>query len=192
VSTATTTRGRRRAPSRWAGWSRGRRSSVVAVVLLVILAVVAVALALFRAPIGGSVDSSDTGLRWNTAGATSAAGDGADCGLTIASASLANLTMDNAYAGATCTFTGIVQAKAGADESVVLVGLTLAPLPAGWTAELDPEYCGDVVSDGPGAVVGFTVTMTETAAVGSGSTLDAQASGVEAVPESQYDTALCS
>jgi hypothetical protein len=177
--------------SRWAGWSRGRRAAVVAVVLLVVAAVVAVALALFRAPIGGSVDSSSTGLQWNAAGATSASGNGADCALTIVSADLANITVTNAYAPATCTFGGIVQTKAGADENVVLTGLTLAPLPAGWTAELDPEYCGDIVPASPGRVVGFTVTMTEAAAVGSGSTISAASSGVESVPESQFTPALC-
>jgi hypothetical protein len=177
-------------PRRTPFWRRHKISAAVAG-LLVLGVGVAVALALFRAPIGGSVDSSDTGLRWNTAAATTALGDGADCGLTIVNAALANLTVNNAYAGATCTFTATVHTKAGADENVVLTGLTLAPLPAGWTAELDPGYCGDIVQAAPGVVVGFTVTMTETAAVGSGGTLDAEASGVEAVPESQYETAMC-
>jgi hypothetical protein len=191
VSTATATvHGRHRQVSRWARWSRGRRASVVAVVLLIAVAVVAVALVLFRAPIGGNVASSDTGLEWNTTAAADAVGDGATCALTVASPALANIAMTNAYPGSSCAFQGFVRTKAGADEPVVITGLVLDGLPAGWTVELAAGECGqpvETVAHG----VSFTVTMTEAAVVGSAGTISAASSGVEAVPASQYTAAMC-
>jgi hypothetical protein len=177
-------------PRRTPFWRRHKIGAAVAG-LLVLGVGVAVALALFRAPIGGTVDSSDTGLRWNTAAAPAVTDTDATCSMTIEHASLANITMTNAYPGAVCTFTATVHTKNGADEDLTLTGLTLAGLPTGWTAELDPGYCGDLVPQAPGVLVGFTVTMGATATVGSGGTISAASSGVEAVPESQYQAAMC-
>jgi hypothetical protein len=179
--------------SRWARWSRGRRASVVAVVLLIAVAVVAVALVLFRAPIGGNVDSSSTGIEWTTDGGASPATvveNGADCTVTVSSETLLTVSMELAYPDSSCEYTAGVRTPAGSDEPVVLTGLTLAGLPTGWTAELDPAACGAVVN-GSYTEATFTITMTDTAAVGSSGAISAASSGLEAVPQSQYEAAMC-
>jgi hypothetical protein len=156
-------------------------------------AVVAVALALFRAPIGGSVDSASTGITWTTNGGASPATvveNGADCTVTVSSETLLTVGMTLAYPDSACEYTAGVRTPAGSDEAVVVTGLTLTGLPAGWTAALEPETCGTVVN-GTYTPVTFTVTMTATAAVGSSGAISAASSGVEAVPQSQYTTALC-
>jgi hypothetical protein len=157
----------------------------------VVAAVVAVALALFRAPIGGSVSSADTGLEWNTTAMPDVTADGATCTMpTPSGPALANITMSDAYPGSSCTFTGYVRTKEFATEPVVVTGLTLDGLPAGWTAELAAGECGQTVETVAHGVT-FAVTMTEAAVVGSSGTISAASSGVEAVPASQYTAAMC-
>jgi hypothetical protein len=194
VSTATATvHGRHRQASRWAGWSRGRRAAVVAVVLLVVAAVVAVALVLFRAPIGGSVDSASSGLEWTSNGGANfptVVENGAACTVEVSSETLLTVSMTLAYPDSSCEYTAGLRTPAGSDEGAVVTGLTLTGLPTGWAAELDPGSCGTVVGDTYDPVT-FTITMTETAAIGSGGTISATTSGVEAVPESQYEAAMC-
>jgi hypothetical protein len=160
-----------------------------------VAAVVAVALVLFRAPIGGSVDSASSGLEWTTNGGASpatVAEDGAVCTVQVDSEVLLTVSMTLAYPGSSCVYTAGVKTPAGSDEDVAVTGITLDGLPAGWTATLDPEFfdCGTIVGD-TSEMVTFTITMTETAAVGSSGTISAASSGVEAVPQSQYTAAMC-
>jgi hypothetical protein len=69
---------------------------------------------------------------------------------------------------------------------LLFTGIGLNGLPQGWTATLDSADGGALVDPNTGVPVHFTITMGANAQPGGTGEISAASSGIETVPQSQY------
>lgn len=182
---------RRRAGRRREPWSRRKRIAVVTLIVLGLLAMAGVAWALFlaHAPVKGSVNSK----AFQPVFAAPASGTATDmtCTTSVDASGALVLTIDNAYPGGKCDVAAKAHIGATSGEPGVVTGIDLPGLPAGWTAAVNASTCGlTLPNDGTDWDVYFTVTMTTSAAAGSGGTFSPGTAGLQVVPKSQAPTTV--
>lgn len=166
---------------------RTRRSRVaVGVALLLAVPLTAWAVYLYLLGITGTLDARALKIEWQGTPVVSAE-DGLTC--SAAAVSTNNLSVTAAgYPGGSCTVTADTYADSTSAEGARVVGVT-ATAPTGWSLELDPASCGSQLTKGGTAVpVSFSVVSAESGGLADGSL---SAAGLQLVPESQWDPALC-
>lgn len=152
---------------------RRRRRIVVGILgFVVAFAVGAVAAFLSRTPITGNIDTGQFVTIWSSGGTAPSVVSSQDMTCTVTRVSQFNLKVDvtAGYPGGSCVIEAPVELSGSSEENGKVVGLDMT-LPTGWEASLT-QGCGITLQPALPQQVRFQVTMTSTAAAGSGGTIN--------------------